>query len=225
MLFEIPLVGQKVKPHQVTALHLVVGFALLACSAIALLINNTVLPLPDAAAPEVQKVQIEELDAIDISASVIMVFSIIILAAALFRNKWLRSESINKTFRFAELMLLVIIAGYLVMIQYNVLAAIFGLLAATIVFALNWEAKNNSVILITVNEDGIKPPVSLRRRSIKWMEVESALLRHGTFTVNCTDNRLYQWMTAANEIDPEIFEAYCMAQIEAAKKNRTGSDW
>ena len=65
MAFQIPLAEQKVKPHQVTALHLVVGFALLAFSAIGFLVNNTVMTIPGAATIEQQKASIGKFDTVD----------------------------------------------------------------------------------------------------------------------------------------------------------------
>lgn len=223
MVFEIPLTEQKVKPHQVTALHLVVGFALLAWSAIALLINNIVFPIPNAENSATQSITIEQSSTLDIIGGVVMAVSFIIIIASLFRNKWLRGTTVNQAFRIIELLLLIGIAIHLLMIVFTVLAMVFGLLAGTIIFSLFWEGSKDKTLTVTVNDKGISLP--MRRKSILWTEVETTLLRHGTLTVNCTDNRLFQWVTSNHNIDHEIFEAYCLAQIEAAKKNRKQDNW
>lgn len=225
MVFEVPLADKKIKPHQVTALHLVAGFALLACSAVALLINNTVVEIPGSAPAAVQAVNIKKFDAIDIAASILMSISIVTLIAALFRNKWLRSPKVNITFRVLELLSSATIAIYLLTIGYNVPAAVFGLMAATFIFSIFWEKDNKKPLTVSISDDGIHLPVTSRRRNIAWREVNTLLLRHGTLTINCLDNRLYQWVTAPNDIDTEIFDAYCNQQIEAAMKHRRNDGW
>lgn len=224
MKFEIPLAEQKVKPHQVTALHLVTGFALLALSALGLLVNNTIMTLPGSAPIDIQKVSIQEFDSVDTALSVIMAISILILGAAMFRNKWLRRPGINKIFRVIELLIITTISIYLLSLQLNVPAALFGLLAATIVFSLFWEGSNNKNITIIFSEEGIRLPITSRRRSISWDEAEKVILRHGTVTINCTDNRMYQWVTAQQDTDPAAFEAFCYAMIETKRKDRK-NDW
>lgn len=224
MAFQIPLAEQKVKPHQVTALHLVVGFALLAFSAIGFLVNNTVMTLPGAGSIEQQKATIGKFDTADMILTAVMAISIIILFASLFRNKWLRQPHINKTFRAGELLSLSAIAVYMLVLQLQVPAALFGLLAATIIFSLFWENGKTTQLNVGVQDDGIKLPMTSRRRHINWTEIEKVLLRHGTITINCTDNRMYQWVTVKNEVDTNKFEAYCDAHIEAARKHRK-AEW
>lgn len=224
MAFQVPLTEQKVKPHQVTALHLVAGFALLALAAIGLLVNNTVMTLPGAGTIEEQKVTIEKFDTLDIGLSITMGLSIVILFAALFRNKWLRKPSINKVFRIGELLILAAAAVYLLTLNLTVPAVVFGILAATMIFSLTWETGKDTRLYVQVRDQGISLPVTSRRRSVAWLEVEKVLLRHGTITINCVDNRMYQWVTAANDINVEEFEAYCDALIQAAMKDRK-KDW
>ena len=224
MAFQVPLTEQKVKPHQVTALHLVAGFALLALAAIGLLVNNTVMTLPGAGTIEQQKVTIEKFDTLDIGLSITMGLSIVILFAALFRNKWLRKPSINKVFRIGELLILAAAAVYLLTLNLTVPAVVFCILAATMIFSLTWETGKDTRLYVQVRDQGISLPVTSRRRSVAWLEVEKVLLRHGTITINCVDNRMYQWVTAANDINVEEFEAYCDALIQAAMKDRK-KDW
>lgn len=224
MAFQIPLAEQKVKPHQVTALHLVTGFALLAFSAIALLVNNSMATMGEPAFLAAQQAKIEQFDSIDLASTLIMVISIIILLSALFRNKWLRQPHINKIYRVVELVLLAAVAVFLLTITYNIPAAIFGVLAATIVFSLFWETNKGVSLSVHINERGIDLPVTSRRRHINWTEVDNVILRHGTITINCADGRMHQWVTAQHSLDADGLEAFSHAHIEAKKKDRE-KDW
>src|SRR5690606_17000984 len=187
-------------------------------------VNNTVMTLPGAGTIEQQKVTIEKFDTLDIGLSITMGLSIVILFAALFRNKWLRKPSINKVFRIGELLILAAAAIYLLTLNLTVPAVVFGILAATMIFSLTWETGKDTRLYVQVRDQGISLPVTSRRRSVAWLEVEKVLLRHGTITINCVDNRMYQWVTAANDINVVEFEAYCDALIQAAMKDRK-KDW
>lgn len=219
MQFEIILAEKKVKPHQVTALHLLVGFALLAATAITLLAKT----LPQNTGDTIQTFSE---DNIEVLLSIISGFSLIIITLALFRNKWLRRTQVNKLFRILELIACIVVAAFLYLQQYQILSALFVLLVFTVAFSLFWETgKSNLALTVTIHDAGVTLPVNSRRRSLKWTEIENILLRHGALTINCTNNRMYQWMAANNDIDIASFEAYCNAQIQAALKKRRDTDW
>ncbi|MCB0697647.1 MAG: hypothetical protein KDC07_09800, partial [Chitinophagaceae bacterium] len=86
------------------------------------------------------------------------------------------------------------------------------------------NSKSGNTPHVIINDEGIKPPFALKRRFINWGEVEKVLLRHGNLTINCTDNRLYQWTTQQHDTDTEIVEAFCDAQIAAARK-KGNNNW
>lgn len=224
MNFEIPLSAQKVKPHQVTALHLIIALALIGGSAIALMLNNTVIELPDGTSADVQKVTIEKFDLIDLSSTVTLLIGTFILFSALFRNRWLTSTTVNRTYRIIELAVLAIICACLLFLEFTIPALLFGILAATVIFALSQEKNEDKYVTVLVDDTGIHLP-GLRNKYIRWTETEQVLLRHGALTINCVDNRLYQYVTSAHTIDKEVFEAYCSSQIEAAKADRKKYDW
>lgn len=224
MNFEIPLSVQKVKPHQVTALHLIIALALIGGSAIALLLNNTVIELPDGASAEAQKIAIEKFDLIDICSTITLVIGTFILISALFRNRWLTSTNVNRTYRIIELVVLIVICICLLFLEFTIPALLYGILAATVIFALSQEKNEDKYVTVLIDDTGIHLP-KIRRKDIRWAETEQVLLRHGTLTVNCVDNRLYQYTTSPNTIDKDAFEAYCSAQVEAARPDRKKYDW
>lgn len=222
MTFDIPLAEQKVKPHQVTALHLVAGFALLGASALAFLLNNLTLPGINGKPIHFGSPAFGWVDGF---IAVAIILSLVIIISALFRNKWLRSAKVNMAFRLIELLAAVVAAIYLLSIELNTPAAIFGVLAATIAYSLFLENSNAKSLFVTINEQGIKLPFASRRRNLNWVEVDQVLLRHGNLTINCANNRMYQWTAGQHDIDIETFEAFCNALIEAGKKKRVTDDW
>lgn len=223
MVFEVPLATQKVKPHQVTAMHLIAALAFIAVACITLLINNIEIKMPDGGNLQVGDTDI--FDLLDGAATTVLLAGIAILFAGLFKNKWLTKPKNSKVFRIIEVGIAIAVAIFLLVKQFEIPAAIFGVLAAALAFAIFWENSKGQQLTVSVSEDGIKLPINSRRRNINWTETEKILLRHGTLTINCVDNRLYQWMTAPNDVNAEQFESFCAKHVEAAIPNRRSDDW
>ena len=225
MVFEVPLAKQGVKPHQVTALHLLAALAFIAIAGIMLLVNNMVIELPDAAPTTVQEQQIAIFDAVDLCSSIVLAVGAFILITTLFRNKWLTNKRNNNIFRLVETYLSIGIAIYFLIEGWNIPSAIFVILTVALAFARFAEKGKLKNKQVSFSEDGIKLLLGLRNSQLQWAEVEQVLLRHGTLTINDTKNKLYQWMTDPNQIDASAFESFCAQQIEGAKKDRKKHNW
>jgi hypothetical protein len=98
-------------------------------------------------------------------------------------------------------------------------------LVAAIVFGLFWERASGNKLFIHVDEDGIRLPVTAKRRFIPWTEVEEIIYRFGTLSIECVGNHLYQWNIALADFDNEIFEAFCIAQVEGNRGKRRNDEW
>jgi len=202
MTFELPVMEEKVKSHQITALHLLCAFVLLGIGAI----THAFLPIfwP--------------------WSTWFLIVGALIILLNMFANKWILKKVVNTLFRIVEILS---ISGILLIVSalhMHILTAMLGLLDAVLVFATFWELSGNKTMFVSINEKGFKLPVTSRRRSIDWRDIEQVLLRHGILTVNCVDNRLFQWNIHEADIDREIFEAFCEHQVEANKGRRI-ADW
>lgn len=224
MTFEIPLAEQKIKPHQVTALHLMVGFALVASGAFIIFVFSSMMLLPFRW-DEIAKDSPVSMHTILFPEYLMIGAGLTILFLSLFKNRWLLQPGNNKAVRVVELIFSAGIMGYSLYTGAMVLAGIFGLLSVAIVYSFFAENAGGRQPIVAVDENGIGLPMNVRRRHINWAEVEKVLLRHGTLTISCLDNRLYQWITTQNDIDITAFEAFCNAHIEAAQKDRKKYDW
>lgn len=203
MNFELQLTEKKVKPHQVTTLHLLAGFSLMGAGALLYLFKK------------------------DIAAAGLAtcIAGLAIFIIAVFRNKWLLRKTTNRIFRVIELVLLLSLTAYTGLHKWTPPAIMFGILSATVLFALFWENEKGTGLSILVDEAGIKLPVTSRKRNIDWHEVESALLRFGTLTINTADNRLYQWPVAEANFDTDAFNSFCKEQAAKGAADRKKYDW
>ncbi|MBW7913638.1 MAG: hypothetical protein H3C54_08085 [Taibaiella sp.] len=224
MTFEIPLAEQKIKPHQVTALHLMIGFALLAAGAFIIFVFSEMALIPFTWA-QLPKESAGNMHSILWPEYIMMGAGLMILFISLLKNNWLLKPGNNKIIRAVELALCAVIAGYSLYTNAMVLAGMFGILSIAIIYSFYAENTRGQQPAVVINENGINLPMNVRRRHINWAETEKVLLRHGTLTINCLDNRLYQWITTQNNVDTTTFEAFCIAHIEAAQKDRKKYDW
>jgi hypothetical protein len=142
-----------------------------------------------------------------------------------FRNRWLQKPSVNKAFRILELCLTLLMLAGALAFKWWVPAAISGVLTAAVIFALYWENNSKRTLSIRVDDEGIKLPVTSRKRGISWSDVNNVLLRYGILTVDCADNSLYQWNVGKVSIDKDNFEAFCQAHIAKGMQQRSKSNW
>ncbi len=203
MVYELPLVEVKVKPHHITTLHLVCSLAFIGAGAI-IAVYNYAIPLWGVA---------------------LLLVGLSLLVITIAKNKWATAPKTNQILRIAELAISLTMAIYSVMQQWKFPMGMFGALSAAIVYALFWERAAGSALKITVTEAGITLPDNSRKKFITWPEVDQVTLRFGTFTVDCLDNRLFQWTIGDTKTNGPDFEAFCYKMIEDGKSNRRNDAW
>lgn len=203
MTFELPLTETRIKPHQVTALHLLVALAMTGIGAV---LRSFYAPAKNW-------------------SLVLLVAGILLLILALFRNRWLTKPAISRMFRIGELMVMLCLASFFVIQHWKVPAAMCGILSFATLFSIFWENEKGSTQVVRIDDNGVNLPMTSRRRHIDWRDIDQVLFRHGTLTINCYDNRLFQWMIGNVQLDRDSFENFCLQQIEAGKLKRDKNDW
>ncbi len=202
MAYDLPLVEEKTKPHQITTLHLVSALAFIGAGSIIVIYNYTI---PGWGLS-------------------LLVTGLALLGITMFKNKWVISKKTNPVIRLLELIIAIVFEIYSIIGQYRFPIVIFGGLCAALAFALFWERKSGNQLFVHVDNDGLSLPV-VRRRFIPWKEVDAVVLRFGTITINCLDNHLFQWNIADSDMDNKQFEAYCNSKVEENIAKRATDDW
>ncbi len=203
MTFELALTEEKVKSHQITALHLVSALALIGTGAIFYWLYTPVKKWGAA----------------------LLITGVLLLLVTIIKNKWLIKPDPNRIFRMVELMAFLCLASFLYLHHIWIATIMFGILSAAILFALYWEGTSGNSLKILISTDGIKLPITSRKRFIEWHEVEKILLKYGTLTIDCHNKRLFQWNVQGINFDPENFESFCNNQVEENKGKRRNDDW
>jgi len=202
MFYDLPLVEEKVKPHQVTTLHLVSALAFIGTGAI-IFVYNYVITYWGLA---------------------LLIAGVLFLGLTIFKNKWITGSAVNQKTRVAELIIAAGIAAYSAVQHWKFPMGMFSVLTLAILFALYWERKKGSTLYVHVDDKGLRLPV-VRRRFIPWVEVDQVLLRFGTLTINLADNHLFQWNIVGSDLDKDLFEAFCHAKVEEYRGKRRNDEW
>lgn len=202
MIFELTLTEEKVKPHQITALHLLSALAFLGTGAIFYWLFQPVLWWVVA----------------------LLVGSIVLLFITVFKNRWLVRPNINKVFRVLEVLTIAWLIYFTADKKAWPPTVMYSVLMAAVLFALYWENAGGNNLSVHIDAQGIKMPLNSRKRSLEWKEVEKILLRYGTLTIDCENNQMYQWNVKAASFDNDAFETFCINKIEEGRQQRT-DDW
>lgn len=203
MLFDLPVSGTKVKSQQLTALHLFCGLAFLGTGAIMYVYNF-------------------ERTGQGLS---LFFLGLTLLGVTIIKNRWITSRKVNRLVRVGELLVATAIALLSYKEQWKFPIFIFTVLVAVIAFSLYWERDAGQQLLVSVDDTGIHLPVTSRKRFVKWEEADQVILRYGVLSIDCLDNKLYQFDVSASEASETAFNAFCAAQVEAHISKRRTDGW
>lgn len=203
MVFDLPVTGDKVKPQQVTALHLFSGLAFIGTGAIICIYNY----------------EIPEWGAAILAAGILLIW------LTIFRNKWITQKHINRYMRLAELMVSLSIAALSFYEQWKFPSGIFSVLSAAILFSIYWERDAGQQLYVQIDDQGVKMPITSRRRFIAWNEIEQVMLKYGVLSIDCLDNKLVQVDVSRNSISEDDFNVFCKKQVEGNISKRVKNDW
>lgn len=203
MTFELLLTGEKVKPHQIIALHLMSAITIAGAGAV------LYKKYPPGLAWGIG----------------LIVGGLILMGISVFRSRWMTKGNNNTVFRIIELLTALSLAVLSVAKHWTPAIIMFSILSAALLFALILEKSQKNKLFVRVSEEGIQLPATARRRFLTWYDTEQVLLRYGTITIDCRENKLYQWTIADLQFDHREFEDFCRRQIEAGKTKGPKNDW
>lgn len=211
-MYQIVLEGKQIKRNQVTGMHLMAGFLLIAMGLFTWLVPNSVKQ--------------KEFDFLNYAGLVIALIGLIIVFVCIFFNKKIIQTKANLALRLLEISSLALILFYSLYQKWYLPAGYSAVALLGIILAFYWEktGKRNKIARFT--DQGIHIPGLGKNTDLPWQAIRQILLRHNILTVDCRDNKLYQLLLAQEQsiINKDEFETYCRFQIEA-KKHLLKTDW
>jgi hypothetical protein len=220
MHFDLPLAEEKVKQRQVITLHLIVSFTLMATGIFLLLLKTFLNTLPLDKVAALMSFTISKAWGISI-----LVTGLLLMTMILTKSKWLLQKKVNRNVRAVELVIILCLASFAAINELLTPAILYGLIGGAILFAIYWEGVSDNTLYIHINEKGIKLPLTSRKKFLEWWEIDQVLLRFGILTIDCHDNRLFQWNIKSLNFDKEDLKRFCTEHIAASKKKRKTYAW
>lgn len=204
-MYKIKIKNTLLKNNQVTSLHIMVALIFIILGALA-------IAVPGRFAPEAD-VYIKTIGA------VILITGISLIVVTMFFNKKIIQTKYNKIIRYIELTLLIGLMIYTLKNQWYlpfayVLSTLLG-----IVFAILWEKYAEKDHYINITEEDIIIPGFFKNKHLAWSEIGRVLLKHGLITIDCRNNKLYQFPALEHSGTKEEIERFSKERIEAEKGN------
>jgi hypothetical protein len=149
-----------------------------------------------------------------------MLAGVAIAVTSIFNKQWLMHGRRSVMLRIAETAVLAIGCAVFAYAGQKLPAVIFGVVAIVIAVAAVWESRKPTEHKVAISDKGITLPRKGSMQTLKWLEVEGVLLRHGIITIELTGNRLIQHEVLSEGTDVERLEDYSKQQIEQHAEQR-----
>ena len=205
-MYTITLEGNQVKKNQVTGMHLMAGLLLIVMGLLTWLVPNAVKQ--------------EEFAFLNWVGLGYAFFGVAILVICIFFNKSVIQTKANFTLRVLEVVSLAPILVYSLLQKWYLPAGYSAAALLGIVLAFYWEKSGKQKRVATFSDAGLHIPRLGKNSDLAWQDITRVLLKHNILTIDCRDNKLFQFTVdnLENTVKQEEFEGYCRIQIEAKKQ-------
>lgn len=212
--FSLIIKHNQVKRNQVTALHIMIGILLFMMGYVMWLMPNFF--------------QIEQYAILMIGGMVYGLFGLILIIISIFFNrKIIQNPFYNQVLRILEILVLLSILIYSAYERWYLPVAYCTAALGLIVFAYFWERRAQKEQRIQLTSSGILIPLFFKKIKLHWQDISNIVLRHSILTIDCHDNKLYQFnvqgLKPENE-SPESFISTCKQWMEDSK-DLPRNDW
>ena len=211
-MYQIILEGKQLRKNQVTGMHLMAAFLLIVMGFLTWLVPN-----------DVKQEEFAFLNWVGLGYSF---FGLAILVICIFFNKKIIQSKANLALRLLEVLSLAPILIYSLVQEWYLPAGYSAAALLGIVLAFYWEKSGKQSRKAIFDESGVQIPRLGRDSELDWDEVSRVLLKHNILTIDCYNNKLFQFSVEANSqtVDKEIFNRFCLNQIKL-KSNSNKKDW
>lgn len=151
--------------------------------------------------------------------------SLVILAVTIFKSKWMMKPKVGMFFRVFEISIIGILSIHFFQLNLLTPAILMLFVIGMIAFALFWENQSDQSLKVVLSESEILLPMTSRKKKLQWSEVDQVLVRFNTITINCADNRLFQWVLSNQDIDIEGLHQFSKQQIVVNMHLRKQDNW
>jgi len=220
MEFKIALEEERVRRGHIVTLHLIVVFALIITGAFLLIIQYMLNSLDGAGRASLTPLTIPA----GLGAGV-LAGGLLLLGLTIFKSNLLLERGPGRVIRISELLLMGAFAGLSFWKGLQIPGIIYTIISLSVLYALISEGRADSTLYVVADKKGIRLPVTSRKKFLQWWEVENVLVRFSILTIDCHDNRLFQWNISDRNFDRESFQRFCGEKIAESRELRKKHVW
>lgn len=211
--YRITIAQNRLKRHQVTALHLMIGFLLLLMGVVTWMVPSSI--------------KTDSFAFLNIAGIAYAAFGLcLILVSVFFNRRLIQNPSGNQLLRIIEALVLLSILVYTLLQKWYLPFGYSAAALLVIVFAYLWEKDAQSAKVVTISERGVYIPGFFKSQNLPWQDISRVIIKHAILTIDCQNNHLYQFsvtdITADDSEEP--LSVFSMRMI-AAHKHLPKSDW
>lgn len=141
-------------------------------------------------------------------------------------------KKINDNNTFNSLLRLIEVGLFLPILIYSLyrgwyLPAIYGGLGiASTIFAWYLENNKEQPNYVILSENGVQLSRFMRNSFVPWHEINRLIIRHGNITIDCRNNKLYQYTihNYSDVINKENIEVFALQMI-VKNKDKYDANW
>ncbi len=211
--FKIPVESKSVQARHIISMHLMAGFMYMLLGAITWVI-------PDAF-KENQNNFLNNIGLIYVGLGLLFLIITIVLSKKINTNK-----SFNTALRILEIALFLPILIYSLYKSWYLPAIYGGLGIASTLFAWYLESNKEQPNYVFLSENGVQLSRFMRNSFVPWHEVNRLIIRHGNITIDCRNNKLFQYTihNYKDVINKEDIELFALKMIEK-HKDKYDANW
>jgi len=207
----VPVIHNRIKNNQVTALHLMAGLLLLVLGFITWIRPS-----------EIKIIHHELLRDIGV---LYLLFGLALIIISVFFNKKIIQSKKNTALRFLELLAFLPVIFYTLSQKWYLPFAYSTAAFIGIVFAYFWEKGAAGAFYIYINPKGISLPRFGSDKQILWRDIQTVIFKHDLITINCRNNKVFQFQIKMDkfQVTPQL-RSFCTSQV-AANEHLYQEDW
>lgn len=208
-MFKIKIQNKLLKNNQITAMHIMVAIIFILLGAIT------------SSLPKDLSISIDKY--IPIYGYILLFSGISIIGITVFKNKKIIQGRANKFLRYYELIILLSVLIYTLMKSWYLPFTYAATTLLGVIFAIVWEQFGKKEHHIIIDEKGVSIPKFLRKKIIPWQSIERLLLKHGLITIDCRNNKLFQYKRL-ERVNTEELETFIEEKIKE-NAHKYDVDW
>lgn len=150
----------------------------------------------------------------------------LIILSIFFNKKILQIKRLNYTLRLLELVTLILLLVYTFRHELPLQLTYISTALLALILTTLWEKRSARDTEIKMDDKGITIHHFLRSKKLSWSEIQRVIFKHGIITIDCRNNRLYQYPLSSGTLSEADRQGLAFAEKSIQEHaDRYQGDW